>query len=355
MATSLLERMLKAGSVSGSSILAESNIFAKKDPIKTDLPILNIAFSGDIDGGLVSGLTIISGMSKTFKSLTSIYCMKAYFDKYPDAIAIFYDTEYGITEDTFRSYGIDPTRIVHIPVEHIEMLKFDMVKKLEELKKGDRVFFLVDSIGQISSKKEVDDAVDEKSVADMSRAKAMRSLLRLVTIQLAKKDLPCIMVNHVYNTLEIYSKTVQGGGTAVTYSANQIFLISKSQEKNSDGEIDGWNFNITIEKSRFVREKSKLSFQVLYEGGIQKYSGLMELALDLGRVVKPNSGWYSRVDDDGVVEAKKWRLKDTNTAEFWNMLLNSASFKDAVSMRYKLSHLGKIQDDDDIEPDFSEE
>ncbi len=205
MATnSLLSRMLKSGSVSGASILSESSIFAKKNPVTTELPVLNIAFSGEVDGGLVSGLTIAAGNSKTFKSALSLYCMKAYLDKYADAIAIFYDTEFGITEAYIQSFGIDPNRVLHIPVEHIEMLKFDMTKKLDELKLGDKVFFLVDSIGQISSKKEVDDAVDEKSVADMSRAKALRSLFRLVTIQLAKKDLPCIMINHVYQTMEMF-------------------------------------------------------------------------------------------------------------------------------------------------------
>lgn len=334
---SLLDRMLKAGSA-GSTVLSESPIFAKKDPVVTDLPILNIAFSGDIDGGLVSGLTILAGMSKTFKSALSLYCMKAYLDKFPDAIAIFYDTEFGITEDYIQTFGINPARVVHIPVDHIEMLKFDMTKKLEDIKKGDRVFFLVDSIGQISSKKEVDDAIDEKSVADMSRAKALRSLLRLVTIQLAKKDLPCIMINHVYTTMEMYAKTVIPGGTAVTYSANQIFVISKAQEKGSDGELDGWRFTINIEKSRFVKEKAKLPFQVMYEDGIQKYSGLLDIALELGAVVSPSSGWYSKVDlSTGEVDPTKWRKKDLNCAKFWDPLLNSSEFKEAVSNKFKLS------------------
>lgn len=338
MATSLLERMMKTGSVSGSALLSQSTIFAKKDPIRTDLPVLNIAFSGELDGGLVSGLTILAGVSKTFKSALGVYCMKAYLDKYPDAIAIFYDTEFGINESYIRAFGIDPNRVVHIPVDHIEMLKFDMTKKLEAINKGDRVFFFVDSIGQISSKKEVDDAIDEKSVADMSRAKALRSLLRLVTIQLAKKDLPCIMVNHVYQTMELYSKTVIPGGTAVTYSANQIFVISKSQEKNNDGDLDGWKFTITVEKSRFVKEKSKLAFQVMYDKGIQKYSGLLDIALELGYVIKPSNGWYSRVLSGGEVEDKKWRIKDTDSTEFWTPLLSLVEFKDAVTKRYKLTH-----------------
>lgn len=353
---SLLDRMLKsgAGAISGAAILSESSIFAKKDPITTQIPVINIAFSGDIGGGLVPGLTIIAGESKTFKSAISLYCMKAYFDKYPDAIAIFYDSEFGITEDYIKSFGIDPARVVHIPVEHIEMLKFDMTKKLEELKKGDRVFFLVDSIGQISSKKEVEDAIDEKSVADMSRAKAMRSLLRLVTVQLSKKELPCLMVNHVYKTMEMYSKTVIPGGTAVTYSANQIFVLSKSQEKDSDGDLNGWNFTINIEKSRYVREKSRLPFQVLFEGGIQKYSGLLDIALESKFVIKPSNGWYSRVDDDGVIEEKKWRAKDTNSAEFWDILLKSPKFNEWIGNRYKIA-AGTIYHEDETEDSLLDE
>ena len=142
--TTLIERMMKTGSVSGSALMSESSLFEEKDPIITDLPILNIAFSGSLDGGLVSGLTVIAGESKTFKSALSLYCMKAYLDKFPDAIAIFYDSEYGISKAYTQTFGIDPSRVIHVPVEHIEMLKFDMTKKLEELKKGDRVFFLVD-------------------------------------------------------------------------------------------------------------------------------------------------------------------------------------------------------------------
>lgn len=345
--SSILDRMLKASSV-GATVLSESAIFKKKDFIHTDLPILNIAFSGDIDGGMVSGLTIMAGESKTFKSATSLYCMKAYFDKYPDAIAVFYDTEFGITEDYIRSFGLDPARIIHIPVEHIEQLKFDFVKKLTEIKKGEHVFFLVDSIGQIASVKEVNDALDEKAVADMSRAKALRSLLRMITIQLATKDLPCIMVNHVYTTMELYSKVVIPGGTSVTYSANNIFVISKSQEKEGT-DLVGWNFTLNVHKSRFVREKAKLPFLVTYEGGIQKYSGLLDIALAGGFVIKPSNGWYQLVDiETGELIGGKVRAKDTQTDEFLGTLLTNQKFKEYVASKYKLA-VGNQSDDDTSE------
>lgn len=340
-----MAKMLKAGSV-GSTVLAESDMFKDKEFVQTDHPILNVAFSGKLNGGFGNGLTILAGESKTFKSALSLYCMKAYLDKYKDSIGVLYDSEFGVTPEYIKSFGIDPNRVIHVPVEHVEQLKFDFVKKLEGIEKGDRVFFLVDSIGQIASKKETEDAHDEKSVADMSRAKAIRSLLRLVTVQLAKKQLPCFMINHVYQEIGMFPKTVIPGGTSVTFSANTIFVITKSQEKGSDGELSGWNFNINIHKSRFVKEKARFPFTVYYESGIQKYSGMMDMALELGYCKKPSNGWYSRVDDDGVIEDKKWRLKDTESSEFWAPLLKSKKFSEAVQNAYQLGSSQMVTDEE---------
>lgn len=331
----LLEKLKKSGSIKTADVLSNSMFFNAKDTIKTDLPILNIAFSGDLEGGLVSGLTIFAGQSKSFKTLLGLYCLRAYFNKYPDAVCLFYDSEFGVTPDYLKANGIDTDRVLHIPIEHVEQLKFDIVKRLEEVQRGERVFILVDSLGALASKKEVEDAVEEKSVADMSRAKAIRSLLRIITPHLTMKDLPCIIINHVYQTMELYSKVVIPGGTSVTYSANQIFVITKSQEKDGQ-DIVGYNFTINIEKSRFVREKSKLPFLVTYENGIYKYSGLLDIALETGHVIKPSLGWYSKVNTEtGEVEEKKYRAKDLD-ASFWDPVLNQTSFKEAIKKKFQL-------------------
>ena len=334
--STLLERMKKSGSIKTSDILTESSFFMAKDTIQTDLPILNIAFSGDLDGGLIPGLTILAGASKSFKTLLGLYCLKAYMNKYPDAICLFYDSEFGVTPDYIKSNGIDGNRILHIPVEHVEQLKFDIVKRLEEIKRGDKVFIFVDSLGNLASKKEVEDANDEKSVADMSRAKAIRSLLRIITPHLTMKDLPCIIVNHIYQTMEMYSRVVIPGGTAVTYAANSIFVISKAQEKDGT-ELVGYNFTINIEKSRYVREKSKLPIQVTYENGISKWSGLLDIALETGHVIKPSNGWYQKVNTTtGEIAEQKFRFKDTQSGNFWNEVLSDETFKQAIRDRYQL-------------------
>jgi RecA/RadA recombinase len=334
----LIQRLLKAGSVD-ASILTDSDMFKPQDLVQTSLPIINIAYSGKVDGGFGSGLTVLAGESKTFKTALALYCMQAYLDKHKDAIGILYDSEGGCNPQYIKSFGIDPSRVIHIPVEHVEQLKFDFVKKLDEINKGDKVFFLVDSIGQIASKKEGTDALDEKSVADMSRAKAIRSLLRLVTVQLNKKLLPCFMINHVYQEIGMFPKTVIPGGTSLTYSPNTIFVITKSQDKASDGELNGWHFTLNIHKSRYVREKAKFPFTVNYEQGIKKYSGLLDMCIELGAVVSPSSGWYSKVDlSTGEVEDKKWRKKDIeDNDDFWNPVLNDSTFKQKVENRYMLA------------------
>lgn len=196
--SSLLDRMKSAGTIKLSNTLDKSVFFQKKDQTLTQIPILNVALSGRINGGLTSGITTLAGPSKHFKSLAGLILVKAYLDKYPDAVCLFYDSEFGITPDYIRANGIETERVLHIPIEHIEQLKFDISKRLEEVKRGDKVIVFMDSIGNLASKKEVEDAMDGKSVADMTRAKQLKSLFRIITPHFTTKDLPCVVINHTY-------------------------------------------------------------------------------------------------------------------------------------------------------------
>lgn len=352
----LFEKLQKAGIVKGATVLSESQYFTNKDIIPTELPVLNIAFSGKVDGGLVPGISIFAGMSKCYKTLLALFCMKAYLNKYPDGMAILYDSEFSITPDYISSHGIDPNRVLHVPIEHLEQLKFDIVKRLEQVERGDRVFFMVDSLGALSSKKEIDDAMDEKSVADMTRAKSIRSLLRIISPHFTIKDIPCVIINHIYETMEIYSKPVVSGGTAVTYVANQIFIISKSQDKNSAGDLEGFKFTINIEKSRFVREKSKLPFTVSYSTGINKWSSILDLAVESGDAVKPSNGWYQLVDNTtGEMIGSKIRAKDAETEQFLGVVLERQSFREFVENKFKLMSSHVEDELEDIGEDTDDE
>ena len=124
---SLLEKLKAAGSIKNAEIISESAFFNKKEFVSTDVPIINVAFSGALDGGIVPGLTVVAGESKSFKTLLCLYAMKAYLKKYEDAVALVYDSEFGITPEYLKTHGIDTTRVIHIPIEHIEQLKFECV------------------------------------------------------------------------------------------------------------------------------------------------------------------------------------------------------------------------------------
>lgn len=349
----LLDKLQKAGSTEHSSALSSSTFFGNKEFIPTDLPILNVAFSGSLEGGLVPGLTVVAGLSKTFKTMLSLYCMKAYLDKYPDAVAILYDSEFGVTPDYVKGFNIDISRVLHVPITNIEELKFDIVKKLEAVEKNEKVFIMIDSVGNLASKKEVEDAENEKSVADMTRAKSLKSLFRIITPFLTTKKIPCLAINHIYMTQELYSKAIVGGGTGVMYSANTVFIISKAQEKDDEG-IAGWKFTINIEKSRFVKEKSKLPFTVLYNGGIQKWSSLFELALESGHIVKVTAQSYAPVDmETGEIGEKVKTKTMQNDDAFFEKLINDEKFKQFVSDKFKLS--GALSEDKVSYEDDSEE
>lgn len=220
---SLIERMKTNSTVKEADILEASKFFEEEDFVSTPIHALNIALSGDLYGGLRSGLTVIAGPSKHFKSLFTLLMLKAYLDQFPDAIGIFYDSEFGSPKSYFQSLGIDMKRVLHTPVANIEELKFDLMNQLEGLVRGDKVFIAIDSIGNLASKKEVEDAVNQKSVSDMTRAKQIKSLFRMVTPILTIKQLPMVAVNHTYMTQEMFSKAVVSGGCLVSGTNIRMF------------------------------------------------------------------------------------------------------------------------------------
>jgi RecA/RadA recombinase len=290
-------------------------------------------------------LTVFAGPSKHFKTAFALMLAKSYQDKYPDGVILFYDSEFGSPQSYFDSFGIDTKRVLHTPITDVEQLKHDSMAQLANIERGDHVMIIIDSVGNLASKKEVEDALEGKSVADMSRAKQLKSLFRMVTPHLTIKDIPMIVVNHTYKEIGMFPKDVVSGGTGIYYSADNIFIIGRQQEKEGT-ELMGYNFIINVEKSRFVREKSKIPVEVSFEGGISKWSGLLDVALAGGFVVKPSNGWYSHKGDE-----KKYRIKETYSKEFWLPVLTNKEFRQYVETNYKISssNLGQDLGADDIQ------
>ena len=342
---SLLDKIKKNSTIKDTAVLANSKFFTKKDMIPTSVPAINIALSGRLDGGLVPGVTMWAGPSKHFKTAFSLLMAKSYLDKYSDAVLLFYDSEYGTPQAYFDSFGIDTERVIHTPLTNVEQLKFDIMQQLEGVERGDHLIIVIDSIGNLASKKEVEDALEGKSVGDMTRAKQMKSLFRMITPHLNLKDIPLVVVNHTYMEIGMFPKAIVGGGTGSYYSADNIFIIGRQQEKEGT-EVIGYNFIINVEKSRYVREKSKIPVTVYHDGGISRWSGLLDIALESKHVVKPSNGWYSKCDPEtGVVEDKKYRIKDTDNKEFWMPVLMQKSFIEFVKSKYQVGSTNILSDE----------
>ena len=273
----------------------------------------------------------------------------AYLNKHKDAVMLFYDTEFGSPQSYFTSFGIDTARVLHTPVTDIEQLKFDMISQLEDLDRKDKVIVVIDSIGNIASKKEMDDALDGKSVADMSRAKQLKSLFRMTTPYLAMKNIPLIAINHTYQEMGLFPKAIVSGGTGIYYSADNIWIIGRRQNKKGT-EVEGYDFVINVEKSRYVKEKSKIPITVNWDGGIKEYSGILDLAIAGEYVRKPANGWYEAVDPEtGEVLSGKVRLADTLEKEFWQTIFKNTNFKEFVKKTYTIGYKSDINLNDLIE------
>jgi RecA/RadA recombinase len=342
---SILEKLKKNSSIKETAILSKSKFFNNKDMITTGVPMVNVALSGKLDGGLTPGLTMWAGPSKHFKTAFSLLMAKSYMDKYQDAVLLFYDSEFGTPIKYFETFGIDMDRVLHTPLTDIEQLKFDIMQQFQGVDRGDKLIVILDSIGNLASKKEVDDALEGKSVADMSRAKQVKSLFRMITPHLNLKDIPMIVVNHTYKEIGLYPKDIVGGGTGSYYSADNIFIIGRQQEKDGT-EVVGYNFIINVEKSRYVREKSKIPITVSFEGGIQKFSGLLDVAMEGKFVAKPSPGWYAKVNQSTGEIGDKVRFDVTQTEAFWKDILSNESFKEYVSKKYEISYGSILQTED---------
>jgi RecA/RadA recombinase len=344
---SLKEKLIKNSTIDLTATLLDSKVFTKKDQIPTPVPMINVALSGSVDGGITPGLTMLAGPSKHFKTGFALLMASSFLKKYKDGIILFYDSEFGTPQSYFNTFNIPFESVVHTPITDIEELKFDIMAQMKELDRNDHVMIVIDSIGNLASKKEVDDALDGKSVADMSRAKQLKSLFRMITPHLSLKDIPMIVINHTYKEIGLYPKDIVGGGTGSYYGSDNIWILGRQQEKDADG-ISGYHFVINVEKSRYVKEKSKIPITVSYDGGINRWSGLLDVAIDGGYIVKPKAGWYATVDKEtGEVRQPSMRASDiVDNKEFWTKMFQDTDLAKYIETTYKMA-VGSIMEIDD--------
>jgi hypothetical protein len=364
---SLRERLIKNSTVKGITTIGEADFYKNIEVCPTEIPVLDIGLSGDIDQGLYPGHTMIAGPSKHFKTLFAIAMIAGFLKKYPDGICLFYNNEFGSPNGYFEAFGVDRERVLETPFMHIEELKHDMITQLDAVSEKENIIIAIDSIGMAASLKEIEDAKKGDPKAEMARAKAFKALWRMITPYLKRKNIPLISVNHTYDTMEMFSKTQVGGGTGGIYSADTIWIIGKQQEVEEvkvvkeNGKTGtkktfvGSKFIINIEKSRFVKERMKVPVVVHFKDFIHKWSGLFDIAIELGYIVAPKQGTYNLIElDTGEVLKEGFKRKVVeNSSEFWNLVFDKTTFKTAVKSHFSLTSTNmKIHDD--IEGDIED-
>jgi len=247
--------------------------------------IFNALVSGSIFGG-VSGnkITAISGVSSTGKTFFALAVIKHFLEQNPDGYCLYFDTEAAITKSLLESKGLDINRIVVINVVTVEEFRTKALKAVDlymKKPKGERnpCFFVLDSLGMLSTNKEIGDALAEKEVRDMTKASLIKGAFRMLTLKLGQAEIPMIVTNHVYANVGGYGPTtVQSGGSGLIYASSSIIELSKSKEKDGT-DVVGNIIKAKTFKSRLSKENQEVETRLFYdERGLDRYYGLLELA-----------------------------------------------------------------------------
>tara|TARA_B100000427_G_scaffold200394_1_gene166577 strand:+ start:2115 stop:3134 length:1020 start_codon:yes stop_codon:yes gene_type:complete len=257
----------------------------KQGFIGTGSYILNAQLSGSIYGGIPDNrVTAIAGEQATGKTFYAIGIAKDFLDNNEDGAVFYFDSEAAATTDLFKDRGLDPDRVWHFPVDTIEEFRTQMIRILDNLLKtseGDRkpLLIVLDSLGMLASAKELNDALDDKQVRDMTKSQTIKSVFRIITSKLGKLKIPMIVTNHTYKTMNPYGEpSDMGGGSGLKYAASTIMTLTKSKEKDTSKEIIGNIIKVKTYKSRLTKENTQIATRLFFDKrGLDKYYGLLEL------------------------------------------------------------------------------
>jgi RecA/RadA recombinase len=279
--------------IGGEYTKLASDIVEEEVFVDTGSYMLNALVSGSIFGG-VSGnkITAFFGASMTGKTYYTLAVVKNYLDNNPDGYCLYFDTEAAVTKALLESRGIDLKRVVVLNVVTIEEFRTKALKAVDlylKTKKGDRkpCMFVLDSLGMLSTNKEIGDTLAEKDVKDMTKAALIKATFRMVTLKLGQAEIPMIVTNHSYANIGGYGPAnVPSGGTGLTYASSTIIELSKSKEKEGT-EVVGAIIKAKTFKSRLSKENQEVETRLFFdERGLDKYYGLLQLGEKYGLIEK---------------------------------------------------------------------
>ena len=266
--------------------------------IDTGSLVFNGLVSGSIFGGVSSNkITAIAGESSTGKTFFALAVAKNFLDTNPDAYVLYFDTESSITRALLESRGIDTKRFVVINVVTIEEFRTKALKAIDKylqmpIDERKPCMFVLDSLGMLSTEKEIRDALDDKQVRDMTKSQLVKGAFRMLTLKLGQANVPLIVTNHTYDVIGAYVPTKEmGGGSGLKYAASTIIYLGKKKEKDGK-EVIGNIIKAKTHKSRLSKENKQVEIRLYYdERGLDRYYGLLELG-EIGGLWKNVAGRY---------------------------------------------------------------
>jgi len=300
--------------IGGEYTQLASEIEETETYVDTGSYIFNALVSGSIFGG-VSGnkITAIAGETSTGKTFFSLAVVKNFLDNNPTGYCLYFDTEAAITKSLLEGRGIDTTRLVVVNVVTIEDFRNKTLKAVDlylKKSKDERrpCMFVLDSLGMLSTNKEITDTLAEKDTRDMSRAQLIKGSFRMLTLKLGQANIPMIVTNHTYESMSLYGGKQMSGGSGLQYASSTIVYLSKSKEKDGT-EVIGNIIRAKTQKSRLSKENKEVQIRLFYdERGLDKYYGLLELG-EIGGMWKNVAGRYEM---DGKKIYGKDILKDVD-------------------------------------------
>jgi len=258
--------------------------------VDTGSYIFNALVSGSLFGGLPSNkVTALAGESSTGKTFFALSVVRNFLNANPTGGVIYFETESAISRDMIESRGIDSSRMIIMPVATIEEFRTQACRILDKYMKEPKdervpMMFVLDSLGMLSTTKEMEDVANDKQVRDMTKSQLIKGAFRVLTLKLGQAQVPMIVTNHTYDVIGSYVPTKEmGGGTGLKYAASTIIYLSKSKERDSKKEVVGNIIKCEAKKSRLTIEGSKVATRLFFdERGLDKYYGLLELGIEHG-------------------------------------------------------------------------
>lgn len=269
--------------------------------IDTGSYALNAVLSGSIYGGIPNNkITAFAGESATGKTFFVMGVAKSFLENNPDAGVVYYDTEAAVTKDMMESRGIDTKRVIIAEPDTIQKFRTHALKVIETYEKTPKderppLMFILDSLGLLSTTKEMEDTAEGKETRDMTKAQVIKATFRVLTLKLAKAGIPMLVTNHVYDMVGAYVPTKEiGGGTGLKYAASTIAMLSKKKDKDGT-EVVGNIIRVRMYKSRLSKENKEAMVALNYQTGLDKYYGLLDIA-EKYNIIKKVSTRYELPD-----------------------------------------------------------